>query len=222
MNQVISFSLWGNNPKYTIGAIRNAELAQTIYPEWTCYFYVNEKTVPEDILNKLKNIPRVVIKNMGGSDSWSNLLWRFQTCLDPTINVSIFRDTDSRLNLREKAAVDVWLSQPETFHIMRDHPYHRFPILGGMWGYKNNGKYNMQALLSNYIGQDRYGTDYLFLSHMLYPKIGNDKIVHDEFFDDKPFPTNRENLEFVGDVFDEYDNRHPNFFKYIQYANKRL
>ncbi len=34
MNKVISFSLWGDNPKYTIGAIKNAELSKTIYPDW--------------------------------------------------------------------------------------------------------------------------------------------------------------------------------------------
>ena len=34
MKKVISFSLWGDNPKYTIGAIKNAELIDTIYPGW--------------------------------------------------------------------------------------------------------------------------------------------------------------------------------------------
>ena len=32
MKNIISFCLWGDNPIYTIGAIRNAELAQEIYP----------------------------------------------------------------------------------------------------------------------------------------------------------------------------------------------
>ena len=30
MNKVISFSLWGDNPIYNVGAIRNAELAKGI------------------------------------------------------------------------------------------------------------------------------------------------------------------------------------------------
>ena len=32
MTKVIGFSLWGDNPKYTVGATRNAQLARKIYP----------------------------------------------------------------------------------------------------------------------------------------------------------------------------------------------
>lgn len=31
MKKIISFSLWGNNPTYNIGAIRNAEIAKDVY-----------------------------------------------------------------------------------------------------------------------------------------------------------------------------------------------
>ena len=31
-------------------------------------------------------------------------------------------------------------------------------------------------------------------------------MVHDEFFERKPFPTERNVFEFVGEVFDENDN----------------
>ena len=51
--KVISFSLWGNNPIYTVGAIRNAELAQLIYPEWVCRYYIGH-CVSDKILNKLE------------------------------------------------------------------------------------------------------------------------------------------------------------------------
>ena len=55
MKKVISFSLWGDNPKYTIGAIRNAELIETIYPGWIGRFYCGE-SVPKEIVNELKSI----------------------------------------------------------------------------------------------------------------------------------------------------------------------
>jgi len=32
--KIISFSLWGDKPMYTIGAIKNAKLAEEIYPGW--------------------------------------------------------------------------------------------------------------------------------------------------------------------------------------------
>jgi hypothetical protein len=98
---------------------------------------------------------------------------------------------------------------------MRDHPHHGFPILGGMWGYKKNDKYDMRKLLTSFDKTNRYGTDYEFFGKVLYPMIGEDKIVHDPFFDQKPFLTERIDREFVGDVFDENDNRHPEYYKYI-------
>jgi len=38
-NRVISFTLYGNDKKYTYGAIRNAVLAPRYYPGWTVRFY---------------------------------------------------------------------------------------------------------------------------------------------------------------------------------------
>jgi len=216
MNKVISFSLWGDNPKYTIGAVSNAELAQKIYPGWKCYFYIGT-SVPENIQNQLLSIPNIVLFYKYDAEDWRSMFWRFETCYDLTVDISIFRDTDSRLSLREKYAVDEWVNSDKTFHIMRDHPYHNYPILGGMWGYKNNNKYPMKSLLENFDKNDRYGTDYEFFINSLYPMIKDDKIVHDPFFDKKDFPTSRLNKEFVGDVFDQYDIRHPEYHKLIEH-----
>ena len=70
------------------------------------------------------------------------MFWRCEPCWDPSVSISVFRDTDSRINSREKHAVDAWMSSDKTFHIMRDHPFHGYYMLGGMWGYKNNNKYD--------------------------------------------------------------------------------
>jgi hypothetical protein len=214
MKKIISFSLWGDSPKYTVGAIKNAELAQTIYPGWECYFFIGQ-SVPESIKNQLLKFPNITLFYKAQPENWTGMFWRFETCYDSDVYVSIFRDTDSRLSTREKYAVDQWLESDKTFHIMRDHPHHGFPILGGMWGYKKNDKYDMRKLLTSFDKTNRYGTDYEFFGNVLYPMIGDDKIVHDPFFDKKPFPTERLDREFVGDVFDESNNRHPEYYKYI-------
>lgn len=215
MNKIISFCIWGKNPKYTIGALRNAELAKEIYPDWKCKFFIG-RDVPNDIVVNLSSYDNTIISIKDCASGWDSMFWRFETSYDPNISVSIFRDTDSRLSYREKYAVDEWMSSDKTFHIMRDHPYHTFPILGGMWGFKYNEKYAMRKLLDSFDKQDRYGTDYEFFIQKLYPLIGSDKVVHDEFFDKKPFPTKRKDKEFVGDVFDENDIRHPEFHRLIQ------
>lgn len=213
-NKVISFSLWGDNPKYTVGALRNAELAEKIYPDWKCYFFV-ANSVPSNILEKLILFPNTKIIHKNNNGDWSSMFWRFETSFDHDIDISIFRDTDSRLSAREKYAVDDWMESDKTFHIMRDHPYHRFPILGGMWGIKKTARYPMKELLDSFNKENRYGTDYEFFFQKLYPAINQDKIVHDPFFDKIDFPKPRNGNEFVGDVYDENDIRHPEYQKFI-------
>ena len=117
MKKIISFSLWGDNPKYTIGAIENAKLAQEIYPDWFSYFFVSS-SVSEDIQNQLLSIPNVVLFYKDHPGDWSGMFWRFETSYDLEVDISIFRDTDSRLSLREKYAVDEWIQSDKTFHIM--------------------------------------------------------------------------------------------------------
>ena len=51
MKKIISFCVWGNNPKYCIGAIKNAILAKQIYPDWICRYHC-DKSVPKDIIEK--------------------------------------------------------------------------------------------------------------------------------------------------------------------------
>eukprot|EP00804_Cyclotella_cryptica_P025471 CCRYP_011979-RB/>CCRYP_011979-RB protein AED:0.02 eAED:0.02 QI:717/1/1/1/1/1/2/1223/81 len=52
----------------------------------------------------------VELVNMSPSPPSSNpRTWRFLVALDPEVNAYIIRDIDSRLNLREKAAVFEWL-----------------------------------------------------------------------------------------------------------------
>ena len=63
MKKIISFCLWGDNPKYTIGAIKNADLALDIYPEWTCRYYIGKST-PFEIIKQLyerKNTEIIVV-----------------------------------------------------------------------------------------------------------------------------------------------------------------
>ena len=45
---IISFSLFGNSPKYCENAIINAKISSEIYPYWTCRFYCADD-VPKNI-----------------------------------------------------------------------------------------------------------------------------------------------------------------------------
>ena len=209
MKKLITFSLWGQNPKYLVGAIRNAELAKEIYPDWVCRFYVGQ-SVPAPIIYQLEEFDNVEIIQMPQFGDWRGMYWRFEAAAESDVEAMISRDTDSRLNLREKAAVDAWLASDKGFHIMRDHPHHGYPVLGGMWGVKAAVIPNMKELINSYSQQDAYGTDYQFFADAVMPLLDPSAImIHDEFFNKTPFPTPRNGLEFVGEVFDENDNNVP-------------
>lgn len=209
MTKVISFCLWGDNPKYTVGAIRNAERAKMFYSGWDVWMYFAD-CVPKDIVQALSDLDCHMIPM--GEGSWKAMFWRFLPAANPNITV-ISRDTDSRLGIREKYAVDDWLASDKDFHIMRDHPYHATEILGGMWGARNGVIKDIDLWIAEYEQGDFYQVDQNFLREIVYPKIKDNCVVHDPFFDHKPFPgPNGEDWSvqnFVGMPFDENDKAIP-------------
>jgi len=194
MKKIISFGLWGENTRYTIGALKNADLAKEIYPDWICRYYVGKST-PIEIIKSLyeKDNTEIIIMNEQGD--WNGMFWRFFPASDSDVEVMISRDSDSRLSQREKAAVDEWLDSDKGFHIMRDHPAHGTEILGGMWGAKLGSIPQMKTLILEYSKDNSY--------------------VHDEFFEKKPFPTIRKDgidkngnpTDFIGEPVNENDER---------------
>lgn len=193
---------------YTIGALRNAEQVHVFYHGWAARFYVG-KSVPEGIVSGLKE-RKAEIVFMDGPEDASAMLWRFQPLFDPSVGVFISRDTDSRLSTREAGAVQAWLKSGKSFHIMRDHPYHGVPILGGMWGFKGHGLHSsLVSVLQAFEPNTQKGTDQYFLARDVYPLVKNDAYVHDSFFRcewwARFFPGRRTDWAFVGEPFDEYD-----------------
>lgn len=205
--KVISFSLWGSDPKYTVGAIKNAELAKEIYPGWVCRFYC-ANDVPNPIIFQLEDMENVEVVMVDEIGSWKFTTQRFLAIDNPEIKTIIFRDTDSRLNTREQEAVDAWLTSDKSLHIMKDHPYHGgFPILAGMWGLKTSKfKGSMASLLEKYNNVEQYHYDQIFLRNYVWPLYTQDFIAHDEFFLKQPFPSTRKGLNYVGKPFNADDS----------------
>ena len=201
--RVVSYSLWGDNPKYNIGALRNAELVSELYPGWQARFYVGTNT-PTETVNGLHDRGAFVV-DMKKPGDWTGMFWRFEAASDPDVDVMISRDCDSRITAREVAAVKQWIESESMFHIMRDHPHHATEILGGMWGVRAPLLSNMSDLIQEYVKGDFWQVDQNFLREVIYPKVVQFSIVHDEFFQKIAFPTKRINDEFVGLAFDEND-----------------
>jgi len=200
MKKIISFSLWGADPRYTAGATRNVELAAECYPDWVCRFHVGA-TTPQAVTDGLASYENVELVLRDEPCNWTGMFWRFEDAADPEVDVMLSRDCDSRLTYREAAAVQEWLEGDRGFHIMRDHPYHRVPILGGMWGATRGTISQMKELIAEYVKGDFWQVDQNFLTQIIYPRVRDNSCVHDEFFAKKPFPYPRDSKHFVGQAY---------------------
>tara|TARA_R110002051_G_scaffold309748_1_gene382540 strand:+ start:799 stop:1485 length:687 start_codon:yes stop_codon:yes gene_type:complete len=205
--KIVSFSLWGDDPKYTLGAVRNAEMRKDYYPDWVARFYCGQ-SVPEDIVNRLREIEGTEVIMMNESENkWAASFWRFLSADGEDIVIS--RDTDSRFTQREVDAVESWLSSDKDFHVMRDHPYHGIEIMAGMWGCRNGIIKGIRELIKDYENEDSWKCDEFphcqvdqkFLREHIWPKVIENTCTHDDFFAKVPFPSPRKFREFVGQAF---------------------
>ena len=81
---VISMSLYGAGRRYTMGAVRNAQLAAVNFPGWQLRFYV-EKTsnhrhpaVPQSVLTRLEQLGAKLVA--APADRLAPMMWRFTVC----------------------------------------------------------------------------------------------------------------------------------------------
>lgn len=203
MNKIISISVWGSDPRYCVGAIKNAELAQTLFPDWKCRIFV-DSTVPIKYVNQLYNMSNVEVAEVD-DDYLYGMFWRFYSMFQNEDDIVISRDSDSRLSEREKKCIDKWLETDKKFSIIRDHHRHYdWPMLGGMWGMKGKLDDGTFSLMEKYAQNHVYAGDQLFLKDVVWPKAENDCIIHG-FLEVDWMKETRDNNNFVGQGYTEDD-----------------
>lgn len=209
--RVISFGLYGAKEKYTHGAIHNAELAKTYFPGWVCRFYVTSD-VPADIVSKLSELGAEIEKIPTGMGYSSGMFWRFMVASDSSVDRYIVRDVDSRLNARDRLAVEDWIESKYPLHILRDHVNHCIVMNGGMWGGVKSVLPFMKDRIKEWSSRDEYMADLHFLEQKIWPDIKHKQLAHDSYCCDRfpnarPFPSKRPpTYQHVGQVFDAHDN----------------
>lgn len=194
---VISFSLWGSDPSYIKGAIKNIKEAKKIYPEWICRFYCAKNS---PAIKKLRPLDCEVIP-MKQKRGWGGLFWRFYATSDPKIDRCIIRDCDSVVNHREATAVKKWIRSKKDFHIMNDSLHHGSKIMGGMWGIKGKVINDMKKRINKWIKKKRkgpklllfspiyHGLDQIFLNEEIWPIAKDNCLIHG--IKGKPFPNHK-------------------------------
>jgi hypothetical protein len=214
MNNLISFCLWGNEKKYTNGALNNAILVKELFTsEWKMKLYYND-TVDESLLNDLKK-EGVILSKVNKDESFKNMMWRFLPAEDASIDYFISRDLDSVLCERDLCVIEDWIESGKDFSIVRDHPWQGEVISGGMWGCKGGKVPHISELIEEYCKTKKQNhnrlLDLMFLKEIIYEKYAkNSYILHDEFFnwEGTAVKIKRDrkidNYQFIGEALNEH------------------
>jgi hypothetical protein len=206
MNYLI-FSLWGDKPMFCAGAVRNAQKAKEHYPDWVCRFYV-DKTVPEAVRGLLV-AAGCELKEMPANQDYSGLFWRMMPLVSRDCDYFSVKDCDAMIGAREAAADREWLKSGQPFHIMRDHPNHKNPIMGGMWGARGGFLGILQGDVRKRITiPQAFNNDQIYLEMMVWPLIKKCACIHDDrkTFDAAELSFSvrmKTNYDFVGNKYKE-------------------
>lgn len=189
-----SFSLYGDNSKYTRGMIENAKTLNDKFPNAVVKIYV-ASDVPKNITTELLNIPNVRIKNVERKNGTQNSLDRFETIDEADCAIMIVRDADSRTHERDIACIEDFIESNKLLHIIRDHRLHNAKILAGLWGLRKSAlKTPISVLMKDWFSKNNNvnkGIDQHFLANYIYPLLVKSALIHDRvgFFEEKTLHT---------------------------------
>lgn len=182
--QVIAFSLWGNQPRYLRGGLRNLLLAPDLYPGWRLRFY-HDATVPAEFIALIGQLGGEAIQQPDGQPLRQKLCWRFQVANDPTVGRFLVRDVDSVFSLREANAVAEWLASGRCFHVIRDWWTHTDLVLAGLWGGVAGILPSLAEMLADYDARrmETPNIDQWFLGERVWGYMRDSCLIHDRCFE---------------------------------------
>ena len=204
----ISFSLFGYDPKYYVGAEKNVIINKELLPDWTTVIYYHPQNILQGYVEKLTELGATMIDvsdvKLGDKQSIDfPYFWRFLSFLQD--NITLARDLDSRITEREVEYIRRWEDSNEDYFIIRDHPWHA-PVPSGLFGIKRK-KVRFEEHFIQFVNTYdlRWGTDQEIL-YQYMENIDKSEVLYFGF--DKPetyIP--RDNKEFfIGIQLDENDN----------------
>jgi hypothetical protein len=225
MVNVFSFIVFGSQDKYCKGILKNIECIRNEFPEWETWIYLG-LGVPDTLVKHLVFLPKVKCF-FTDVDGMINKIYRFFPIDNPSVEVCIIRDADSRIYQRDVECIKDFLNSNALLHIIRDHPNHFHRMMAGMWGIKKGAiKESIENIFrvwkTSHSTSD-FWDDTHFLTGVIYPMAISTALVHDELhsFEPESMKMNHrvpigDGLHFIGQVYeyDEKGNEYPKFTDY--------
>lgn len=162
--KVFSFCLYGTEPNYYTGLLENVAILQKNFPDFSIVVY-------RGVCDPSWDLPETVTVIDTGREGAVNMLYRYLPLQE--MEVGFVRDTDSRVTPRDEWCIREFLKSSYSYHMIRDHLWHKSKIMGGLFGWK-------KPLPDSIVipTQSGYGADEAYLSEHVYPRILPDLLVH--------------------------------------------
>jgi hypothetical protein len=174
----------------------------------------------DDINFKILKIKYPSIKIIVGENySIKNkMLWRLIPIFLNISDILFIRDADSIITDYEFVLMNNFIISDKNFHIIRNHPLHFMPIMGGLFGIKKDSfKYFYLPKISHYLSttENLYDHDQLFLANNIYQLVINDALIHTshyKYLAEKIFPIDFDVNNYCGSYYN--NTTHKNKIKY--------
>jgi protein O-GlcNAc transferase len=189
--KVFSFCLYGTEPNYYTGLLDNIKLIREFFPEFEIFVY-------RGVCDPTWVLPEGVTVIETHCEGAANMLHRYRPLHD--VESGFVRDADSRITERDRWAIQDFLECPQSYHMIRDHIWHKSRLMGGLFGWKK--PVGLEIEISADAG---YGYDEDYLSSVLYPRIASDLLVHTNLYafpgeHSRRLPEMKDPTDFVGNV----------------------
>jgi hypothetical protein len=169
-----SFCLYGEyTDKYYRGLVENIALIRTYYPRSDIRVYASPQAAPF-VEQNCKDVILFTTPEHGSH----NTVYRFIPAFVSDYDFVCVRDTDSRIHARDRWCIDAFLDSPYTAYGIRDHMWHAYRIMAGLWGCKRCIPLSidtMYAYLST--SPESYTTDAKLLEAIVYPLVRDNFVV---------------------------------------------
>lgn len=155
-----SFCLYGPyTDKYYKGLLENVRLIQQHYPTWDIHVYASPEA--ETFVHNIPGVLCFPTHRYGPI----NMVYRFLSTCNPKYGIVCVRDADSRIHERDRWCIEEFLKSSYKAYTIRDHPWHRYRIMGGLWGVKRGADSFTQSEVDSYcqIATSEYTVDTNFL-----------------------------------------------------------
>jgi hypothetical protein len=214
--KIFSYCVYGTQEKYCLGMIKNLEQINNLFPDFEIWITLGDD-VPLYYVEKYKCYKNVSLIQTDIS-SGRLTAYRFFAIDDPTVDIMLVRDADSRFGDNDIWCINNFINSSFKIFTIRNHIYHSREIMAGLCGIKKikdinfKEKYN-EFIKTNVLNLDYYQNDQDFIIKYLYYPYKKDIIVYTSH---KIFPNEHicsiqaYDKDFCGNVYDFDENKNEN------------